>query len=142
MGGCPTLIKDEDQLKKHWYTTLNARGETIFEKTSFRESAKHNRCIFYVDGFYDHHHYNGNTYPFFDYRKDNEPLALAGLWSEWINPDTKGSINTFSIVTTNGNPMMAKIHNNLKLKEPRMQVILPLELEDKWLDHINDEIGE
>lgn len=120
-------------MKKQWNNTLNARGETIFEKPSFRTSAKNHRCIIYVAGFYEHHHYNNKTYPFFIYRKDAQPMALAGLWSEWKNPDTGGRLNTFSIVTTKGNKMMARIHNNPKLKEPRMPVILPSELEDEWL---------
>lgn len=126
--------------KNQWNNTLNARGETIFEKSSFRTAAKNNRCIIYVDGFYEHHHYNKKTYPFYIYRKDKQPMALAGLWSEWKNPDTGGTLNTFSIVTTNGNAMMAKIHNNPNLEEPRMPVILPTELEDKWLHSINDEL--
>ena len=35
--------------------------------------------------------------------------------------------------------MMAKIHNNPKLKEPRMPLILPSELEDKWLQEVQNE---
>lgn len=132
-GLVPHWVRDEAQMKKHWNNTLNARGETIFEKPSFRTAAKNNRCIVYVDGFYEHHHYNGKTYPFFVYRKDNQPLALAGLWSEWENPTTGGILNTFTLVTTIGNTMMAKIHNNPKLKEPRMPLILPTALEHNWL---------
>ena len=139
-GLVPHWVRDEQELKKQWNNTLNARGETIFEKPSFRTSAKNNRCLIYVDGFYEHHHYNGKTYPFYIYRKDNQPMALAGLWSEWKNPDTGGILNTFSIVTTKGNALMAKIHNNPKLQEPRMPVILPTALEDKWLNSINDEL--
>ena len=139
-GLVPHWVQNEADLKKQWNNTLNARGETIFEKSSFRTSAKNNRCIIYVDGFYEHHHYNGKTYPFFIYRKDLKPIALAGLWSEWNNPDTGGILNTFTIVTTSGNSLMEKIHNNPKLKEPRMPVILPTELEDKWLDPIDDEL--
>ncbi|MDX1784072.1 MAG: SOS response-associated peptidase, partial [Aequorivita vladivostokensis] len=139
-GLVPHWVRDEEQLKKQWNNTLNARGETIFEKPSFRTAAKNNRCIVYVDGFYEHHHFNGNTYPFFVYRKDGQPMALAGLWSEWRNPESGGILNTFSLVTTTGNALMAKIHNNPKLKGPRMPVILPTELEDKWLAPIEDEL--
>jgi putative SOS response-associated peptidase YedK len=35
---------------------------------------------------------------------------------------------------------MAKIHNNPKLEEPRMPVILPKALEDRWLHSIEDEL--
>ena len=139
-GLVPHWVRDEEQLKKQWNNTLNARGETIFEKPSFRTAAKNNRCIVYVDGFYEHHHFNGNTYPFFVYRKIGQPMALAGLWSEWRNPESGGILNTFSLVTTTGNALMAKIHNNPKLKGPRMPVILPTELEDKWLAPIEDEL--
>jgi len=139
-GLVPYWVADVEQLKKLWNNTLNARGETIFEKPSFKTAAKNNRCIVYVDGFYEHHHYNGKIYPFFVYRKDKEPLALAGLWSEWKNPENGGMLNTFTLVTTRGNPMMAKIHNNPKLKGPRMPVILPTEIEDQWLDKIKDEL--
>jgi putative SOS response-associated peptidase YedK len=141
-GLVPHWVKGDEQRKKLWNQTLNARGETIFEKPSFRNAAKNNRCIVYVDGFYEHHHFGGKTYPFYIHRKDLEPLALAGLWSEWTDNGTGGSINTFTIVTTEGNPLLAKIHNNPKLKGPRMPFILPLELEDKWLIHIDDEVDQ
>jgi putative SOS response-associated peptidase YedK len=138
-GLVPHWVDDEAQLKKFWNNTLNARGETIFEKPSFRDAAEHRRCIIYVDGFYEHHHYNNNTYPFYIYRKDKEPLALAGLYSEWINPETKGKLNTFSIVTTTGNALLKKIHNNPKLKGPRMPLILSEISEDKWLNPIHND---
>ena len=141
-GLVPHWVKDDEQRKKLWNQTLNARGETIFEKPSFRNAAKNNRCIVYVDGFYEHHHFGGKTYPFFIKQNNNEPLALAGLWSEWENKETGGTINTFTIVTTQGNPLLAKIHNNPKLKGPRMPFILPSELEDKWLININDELDQ
>ncbi len=141
-GLVPHWVRDQEQLKKLWNNTLNARGETIFEKPSFRNAAKNNRCIIYVDGFYEHHHYKGKTYPFFIKQNNNEPLAIAGLWSEWTDDETGGSINTFTIVTTEGNPLLAKIHNNPKLKGPRMPFILPSELEDQWLVHIDDELDQ
>lgn len=138
-GLVPHWVRDINQLKQLWNNTLNARGETIFEKPTFRNSAKNNRCLIYVDGFYEHHHFENKTYPFFISKKDNRPFALAGLWSEWKDEENGGIVNTFSIVTTTGNKLMTKIHNNPKLKEPRMPVILPTELEDKWLNPIHDE---
>ncbi len=142
-GLVPHWVNDEDQLKSLWNKTLNARGETIFEKPSFRDAAKHNRCIVYIDGFYEHHHFNNNTYPFFIQSENEKPIALAGLWSEWTNPSTGGFFNTFSIVTTVGNRLLGKIHNNPKLKGPRMPLILTEESEDEWLKPIyNDDIRD
>jgi putative SOS response-associated peptidase YedK len=139
-GLVPHWVRDEEQLKKTWNKTLNARGETIFDKPSFRQSAKYNRCLLYIDGFYEHHHFNKKTYPFFIQKKDNSPMALAGLYSEWTNPESGGLMNTFCIVTTKGNSMMAKIHNNPKIEGPRMPLILPEEHQDNWLKIIKDDL--
>ena len=141
-GLIPHWVRDSEQQKKLWNNTLNARGETIFEKPSFRTAAQGNRCIIYIDGFYEHHHFEGKTYPFYIHRKDNQPIALAGLWNEWKDLESGGVINSFTIVTTKGNELLGKIHNNPKLKEPRMPLILPTEIEDKWLLPINDELDQ
>lgn len=132
-GLVPHWVKSEDDIKKSWNNTLNARGETIFKLNSFRKAANESRCLIYIDGFYEHHHFDKKTYPFYIYKKDRSPIILAGLFSEWINPETNGKLLTFSIVTTTGNKLLSKIHNNPKLNEPRMPVILHDELADKWL---------
>lgn len=141
-GLIPHWVKDEKQQRELWNNTLNARGETMFEKPSFKQSALSKRCIIPIDGFYEHHHYNNNTYPYFIQRKDEEPLSIAGLWNEWTNPETNVTLNTFSIVTTVGNPMMAKIHNNPKIKGPRMPLILPEKFEDAWLHRIENHLDK
>lgn len=132
-GLVPSWIKDRAEQLKFWNQTLNARGETIFEKSSFRHSARQKRALLYVDGFFEHHEYQGKKFPFHIRKKDGTPMALACLWSEWIDKSTGEVLTTFSIVTTHANPMMAKIHNNPTLPEPRMPVILPEDMEDDWL---------
>ncbi|MFX0556058.1 SOS response-associated peptidase [Maribacter sp. CXY002] len=139
-GLVPYWVRDNEQRKELWNNTLNARGETIFEKPSFRTAARNNRCVIYVDGFYEHYYKEGKTFPFFIYHKNKEPLALAGLWSEWHDPESRGLINTFTIVTTKANKLMERIHNNPKIKESRMPLILPTELEEKWLNPIMDDL--
>ncbi|MAP54941.1 SOS response-associated peptidase [Altibacter sp.] len=141
-GLIPHWVKDIEQSKKLWNNTLNARGETIFEKPSFRAAAASNRCVIFVDGFYEHHHYSGHTYPFFIYQNGGKPLPLAGLWSEWTDPDSGGVTLSFSIVTTSGNSLLSRIHNNPKLKGSRMPVILLEEEEDEWLQPIQDELDK
>lgn len=132
-GLVPHWVKDEQGKIQQWNSTLNARGETIYEKASFRDSAKSKRCLVYLDGFFEHHHKDGKTFPFFISRKDAEPFAVAGLWAEWTNRETGSKLVSFSIVTTQANQLMAKIHNNPKLEGSRMPVILPEELADQWL---------
>jgi putative SOS response-associated peptidase YedK len=105
----------------------------MFEKPAFRESAHSKRCIIYLDGFFEHHHLGKQTYPFYICRKDDYPMAVAGLWSEWLHPLTGEKINTFTIVTTTGNSLMTKIHNHPKQHGPRMPFLLTDELTEFWL---------
>ena len=98
--------------------------------------------MIHVDGFYEHHHYRGKTYPFFIHRKDNEPITFAGLWSIWEDRESGGIWKTFAIVTTEGNPLLAKIHNNPKLEGPRMPVILSKESENDWIMPYDEQLWE
>ncbi|NER10761.1 Putative SOS response-associated peptidase YedK [Muriicola jejuensis] len=139
-GLVPHWVRDHAQQKKIWNNTLNARGETIFEKPAFRTAARYHRCLIFVDGFYEHHHFRGKTYPYFISMKDGRPLIFAGLWNPWLDPETGDYVNTFSIVTTEGNSMMARIHNNPKLEGPRMPLILDEEWAQKWLAEIEEEL--
>lgn len=132
-GLIPGWIKDPVSATRLMRQTLNARGETIWEKPSFRSAAKNKRCLIYLDGFYEHLHHQGKTYPFHIKMKDDSPMIVAGLWEEWVNKDTGEIINTCSIVTTEANPLMQRIHNNPKSEGPRMPVILTKELQDEWL---------
>lgn len=105
-----------------WNQTLNARGESIFEKPAFRNSARNKRCIVHVEGFYEHHHFGKRTYPDFIRLKDHDDFALAALWEECKDPATGVALHTFSIVTTEANDLLRRIHNNPKLEGPRMPV--------------------
>ena len=141
-GLVPFWVKNTDQKNKLWNNTLNARSETIFEKPSFRESANKKRCILYIDGFYEHHHNKGKTYPFYISSKNESSLSIAGLWSEWVDRTTGEILNTFTIVTKKGNEFMAKIHNNPKLQEARMPLILLEDQEDLWLQAESSEFDK
>lgn len=142
-GLVPTWTKSAADAKKVRTQTLNARGETIFEKPSFRGPAKSRRCLIYVDAFYEHHHANKQTYPFRIAMKDGTPMIFAGLWEEWVDKESGEIHKTCSIVTTVGNPLMAKIHNNPKAEMgPRMPVILLPEQQDEWLIECKTELDK
>jgi len=103
-GLVPHLVKDKKQLKELWNKTLMARGETIFEKPLFREPAKYNRFI--STDFMNTTISMEKTFTFYIHQKNDKPLVLAGLWSEWTVQETGEVLNTFSIVTTKGNKML------------------------------------
>lgn len=132
-GLIPFWVKTEKQQLDIWNKTINARGESIFEKPSFRTSAKSKRSLIYIDGFFEHHHFEGSAYPFYIQRIDSEPIILGGLWDEWTNKETGEIVNSFTIVTTKANSLLSRIHNNPKLKEARMPLILDEEAAEEWL---------
>jgi len=107
---------------------INARGETIAEKPSFRGSFKHKRCLILADGFYEWKTIRGQKtkQPYFIYTKDRKPFAFAGLWDSWESADGS-SIKTCTIITTQPNELMETLHN-------RMPVILHPRDYKKWLD--------
>ena len=113
--------------------TLNARIETIEDKPSFKNSIN-KRCLVIADGFYEWqwHDTKGKNKTKYEIGiKDHELFAFAGLYSQWINQHTGEIRDTYTIVTTEANPLMAEIHNIKK----RMPIILKPEDETKWLNH-------
>lgn len=116
-GLIPSWIKTEEEAKKSRMNCLNAKSETIFEKPSFRTSVFQRRCLIPINGFYEWREVNKKKYPHFIYLKQQSTFCLAGIYDEWVYKDTGEIVNTFSIVTTEANPLMAKIHN-VKLRMP------------------------
>jgi putative SOS response-associated peptidase YedK len=140
-GMIPFWAKDILTAVKLSNQCLNARGESIFEKPAFRQSAKSRRCLITcIDGFYEYYHFKDKTYPYYITLKKDEPMTFAGLWDRWENKEEGIVRYTVTIVTTDANKLMEKIHNNPKREngDSRMPVILPAELERDWLRPMND----
>lgn len=119
-GLIPFWVKDEDSALKIREQTLNAKGETVTVKPSFRHSIKVKRCLVLADGFYEWQHVKKQTFPYYIHLKDNQLFSFAGIWDAWTNKETKETLKTFSIITTQANPLLSVIHNTKK----RMPVIL------------------
>jgi putative SOS response-associated peptidase YedK len=115
--------------------TFNARAESVATMSAFRESFRRRRCLVPVDGFYEWRREGSVRQPYRIFRADGRPLALAGLWSGWRNPDTDEVRRTFTIVTTTPNAVVAELHD-------RMPVIIPDEAWGRWLDPRPAEPGE
>ncbi|MGC8829898.1 MAG: SOS response-associated peptidase [Verrucomicrobiia bacterium] len=104
---------------------INARAESLLEKPMFKNIFKRRRCLIPSDGFYE---WTKGRYkqPLRFLMKDDSPFAFGGLWDRWASPD--GSvIETFAIITTTANDLVAPIHN-------RMPLIIRPEDYHLWLD--------
>ncbi|MGA2501945.1 MAG: SOS response-associated peptidase [Tepidisphaeraceae bacterium] len=110
---------------------FNARSETVALKPAFRGLLAKHRLIVPADGFYEWR--RGPELarqPYYIRRADGKPLALAGLWASWHDPDRPRDpdpLRSATILTTVPNSLLGQIHN-------RMPVILPEFDWDRWLD--------
>jgi putative SOS response-associated peptidase YedK len=129
-GLIPFWVKGQNAANQIRERTANARCETIFEKPSFRHLAGKKHCLVISDGFFEWRWYNNKNYPYYIRLKNHEPYAMAGLWDRWIDKTTDEEIYSYTIITTDANPLMAMIHN----KKKRMPVILKKEDYKKWID--------
>lgn len=106
------------------YSMINARAETITEKSSYRSLIKKRRCLIIASSFYEWKKTNGAKQPYRILLKDEGLFAFAGIWDRWEGGGH--SITSCSIITTQPNQLMKDIHD-------RMPVILPKEQEKYWL---------
>ena len=114
---------------------FNARAETIATSPAFRDGFERRRCIVPVDSFYEWRRDASVRQPFRIVRLDGAPLALAGLWSGWRDPETDQVRRTFTIITTTPNDLLATLHD-------RMPVILAPSAWDRWLGPAPADPGE
>ena len=120
-GLIPSWAKDE----KIGARMINARSETAAEKPSFRSAIKSRRCLVPASGFYEWVKGPDGKQPHFIHFADARPFAFAGLWERW-SKGTDGPLDTFTILTTTPNDLLANLHD-------RMPVILPPESYATWL---------
>lgn len=113
---------------------INARAETVASKPAYKRAFAKRRCILPVDGFYEWRKLpdRKQKQPYFIFGRDREPLAFAGLWELWRDPDDEAAekLRTCLLITTDANDFMRPVHD-------RMPVILPESRWEEWLDPDN-----
>lgn len=110
---------------------INARVETVATSRMFAQSFARRRCLLPADGFYEwlDRGDGRKKQPFHIADPDGQPLAFAGIWSMWRDPDAEEDaepIASAAIITTAARGEMERIHH-------RMPVILPASLWSEWL---------
>ena len=122
-GLIPHWAKDPSSFKA---TLVNARSETAHEKPSFRDALKRDRCLVPASGFYEWHaaEPGARKQPYWIRRRDGQPLALAGLHARNERAEPADS---FTILTTRPNALMARLHD-------RQPVIVPRGAIPIWFD--------
>ena len=113
---------------------INARVETVTEKSAFRNAIKKHRCIIPANAFYewtavtDPNAKKPRKQPWCIQRNDGAPFAFAAMFESWRDPDGDGSrLQSCAILTGPANAAMEPIHD-------RMPIMVPPDMWDAWLD--------
>lgn len=98
---------------------INARGESVAEKPSFRDAFRQRRCLIPASGFYEWKSATTGPQarlkqPCYISLKSGETMAIGGLWESWTSPAGK-LIPSCCIITTAANEMMRPIHERMPL---------------------------
>lgn len=152
-GLVPSWAKDANV----GYRMINARAETVADKPAFRTAFARRRCLIPADAYYEWQLLptgvpgatEPGTSPATDpghrtrkakakkrpfavrYARD-EPLALAGLFERWRDPelpdeDPAAWLWSFAVITTEAAPELSHIHE-------RMPVVVGKRDWEEWLD--------
>lgn len=129
-GLVPRWAKDESGGAR----LINARADGVAEKPSFRDAFAKRRCLVPADGFYEWRQEGpGPKQPYAIALRTGEPMTLAGLWEGWKRPDGTW-LRTYTIVTTDANPLLHPLHH-------RSPAILPRESWAAWLGEEEADAG-
>lgn len=118
---------------------INARLETVADKSAFAKAFRSRRCLLPAAGFYEWYVPEGTPagpkgakQPFFLHRADGGLLVMAGIYEIWRDPtkdrdDDSGWLRSCSVITTRATDAAGHIHD-------RMPVLVPAAAVDGWLD--------
>ena len=104
---------------------INGRSETAAASAMFKGALGKRRCLVPMDAFYEWKAMPDGKQPYAIARRDDAPLAMAGVWEGWKSPGGE-VVRSFAILTTAANATMRQLHE-------RMPVILEAEDWPAWL---------
>ncbi len=133
-NGAPVLFSDGQLRLVRWgfqpsfakQPFINARGETVTEKPTFKEAFRRRRCILPATGFYEWKEVGKPRKEKHLFQTSDPFLAMAGLWDIFLVDGEKRPC--FTIITTAATEQMDGIHD-------RMPVLLNPEDRLHYLNH-------
>ena len=108
------------------YGVINARAETLEQKSMFKKLVGRRQCIVPVSGFYEWKREGRKKRPCLFTTKE-EIFSLAGLWDYIPGEDDNFGLYCFTIITRPAEGEVSKLHN-------RMPLILRADEEKNWLE--------
>lgn len=114
--------------------TNNARTETVATRPTYRGAwAAGRRCLIPAAWYQEPNWETGKHIPWRMTRADGAPWALAGIWSEWIDPVTGEIVPSYTMITVNcdGHALLGRLHKPDPILPDDARSVVPLEME-QW----------
>lgn len=111
---------------------INARIETVSEKSSFKRAFLNNRCIIPVSAFFEWETIEKSKVKYKIQEKGKQLFSMAGIYDLFVDKNNNEYYGVV-ILTRPSNEDMSKLHH-------RMPVFIEKEKEDRWLEASFQEI--
>ncbi|MEJ5914034.1 SOS response-associated peptidase [Pseudokineococcus sp. 1T1Z-3] len=112
---------------------INARSETLTERSAFKAAAGRRRCLVPADGYYEWQAVPGQKRktPWFLRAEDSSLLTFAGLYELWrdrsrADDDPARWLWSVTVVTTSAHDALGEIHD-------RTPLLVPADRRADWL---------
>lgn len=127
--------------------TNNARIESVHERWTYRDAWKRGRRCLIPASWYQEPNWETKKNIWWHMRRaDGVPWALAGLWSEWTDPETGEVVPNYTMITCNcdGHPLLSRLHKpDPKLPDDAQDKRAVVQVEpaawEQWLHGTADE---
>jgi putative SOS response-associated peptidase YedK len=134
------MIPPGSKLSKPFGATNNARRESLSSKKTYAPSWLNGmRCLIpaedFTEPYYPGHDPKAKSISWRFARADGEPWALAGIWSEWIDPVTGENCDSHPLMSLMHRPEVDKTGQLLPATEQDKRAVVPVERDrwDEWL---------
>ena len=127
------MIAPSSKTRKPMGQTNNARRETLTTRRTYAPSwLAGRRCLIPAESFVEPYYPAGSakSISWRFTRADDDAWALAGIWSEWTDPETGEVVPSYSMITQNcdSHPLLKLMH---KPEVDKAGLVLPPEEQDK-----------
>lgn len=127
--------------------TNNARIESVAERPTYRDAwAAGRRCLIPAQSYQEPNWETGRNIWWQLRRADGAPWALAGIWSEWVDPSSGELLPNYSMLTMNcdGHALLSRLHKpdpTLPADRQDKRSAIPLAAQD-WDLWLNGPLSE
>jgi len=122
--------------KQNGRVLINARSESAFEKPTFREPIRNNRCIIPANGFFEWQKLpDGKKQKYLIQSAASRTLYFAGMYDKKIDFATKRELVHFVILTRESRGMIRSIHDRMPVTVAKCDIL-------KWLNGRENHVRE